>query len=137
MKGQATAEPELPGRDFRLDAASGVPFYRQIIDQVLFGIASGRLKPGEQLPTARQLAVDLAINLNTVAKAYKEMEIRGIVETQQGSGTFIADRPVSKPALERRKAVDRLVDELVRRASELGLSVDEIVEVLRERTKAR
>jgi GntR family transcriptional regulator len=135
MKGQATAEPELPGRDFRLDAASGVPFYRQIIDQVLFGIASGRLKPGEQLPTARQLAVDLAINLNTVAKAYKEMEIRGIVETQQGSGTFIADRPVSKPALERRKAVDRLVDDLVRRAAELGLSVDEIVAVLRERTK--
>jgi DNA-binding transcriptional regulator YhcF (GntR family) len=137
MKGQATAEPELPGRDFRLDAASGVPFYRQIIDQVLFGIASGRLKPGEQLPTARQLAVDLAINLNTVAKAYKEMEIRGIVETQQGSGTFIADRPVSKPALERRKAVDRLVDDLVRRAAELGLSVDEIVVVLRERTKGR
>ena len=137
MKGQAAAEPELPGRDFRLDAASGVPFYRQIIDQVLFGIASGRLKPGEQLPTARQLAVDLAINLNTVAKAYKEMEIRGIVETQQGSGTFIADRPVSKPALERRKAVDRLVDDLVRRAAELGLSVDEIVVVLRERTKGR
>jgi len=135
MKSQGAAEPELPGRDFRLDAASGVPFYRQIIDQVLFGIASGRLKPGEQLPTARQLAVDLAINLNTVAKAYKEMEIRGIVETQQGSGTFIADRPVSKPALERRKAVDRLVDDLVRRAAELGLSVDEIVAVLRERTK--
>src|SRR5262245_12751999 len=137
MRGQGAAEPETPGTDFRLDASSGVPFYRQIIDQVLFGIASGKLKQGEQLPTARQLAVDLAINLNTVAKAYKEMEIRGIVETHQGSGTFIADRPVSKPALERRKTVDRLVDDLVRRASELGLSVDEIVAVLRERSKGR
>ena len=75
---------------FRLDASSGVPFYRQVIDQVLLAIADGRLKPGTQLPTVRQLAVDLAVNLNTVAKAYREMEIRGIVETQQSTGTFIA-----------------------------------------------
>jgi GntR family transcriptional regulator len=123
------------GTEFRLDTTSGVPFYRQIIDQVLFGIASGRLQPGAQLPTARQLAVDLAINLNTVAKAYKEMEIRGIVETQQGSGTFIADRPLSKPALEKRKALDRLVDEIVRRGSEIGLSVADVVSALQERSK--
>ena len=75
---------------FRLDAASEVPFYRQIIEQVLLAVADGRLKPGTQLPTVRQLAVDLSINLNTVAKAYREMEIRGIVETQQGTGTFVA-----------------------------------------------
>ena len=123
------------GPEFRLDTTSGVPFYRQIIDQVLFGIASGRLQPGAQLPTARQLAVDLAINLNTVAKAYKEMEIRGIVETQQGSGTFIADRPVARPALEKRKALDRLVDEIVRRGSEVGLSIADVVSALQERSK--
>ena len=80
---------------FRLDLSSGVPFYRQIIDQVLLGVADGRLSPGAQLPTVRQLAVDLSVNLNTVAKAYREMEIRGIVETQQGTGTFVATGAVT------------------------------------------
>ena len=63
-----------------------MPFYRQVIDQVLLAVADGRLKPGTQLPTVRQLAVDLSVNLNTIARAYREMEIRGIVETQQGTG---------------------------------------------------
>src|SRR5208337_1145811 len=74
---------------FILDPSSGTPFYRQIIDQIKFGIASGKLKTGEQLPTVRALAVQLKINLNTIAKAYKELEILGILDTQQGSGTFI------------------------------------------------
>ena len=75
---------------FLLDYSSGVPIYRQIIDQIRFGIASGQLKLGEQLPTVRALAVELKVNLNTVSKAYKELEIRNILETQQGSGTFIS-----------------------------------------------
>ena len=74
---------------FLLDYSSGVPVYRQIIDQIIFGIASGQLKLGEQLPTVRALAVELKVNLNTVSKAYKELEIKNIVETQQGTGTFI------------------------------------------------
>src|SRR5688572_14110337 len=89
---------------FRLDPSSGVPFYRQIIDQVLLAVADGRLKPGAQLPTVRQLAVDLSVNLNTVAKAYREMEIRGIVETQQGTGTFIAARVSDSKSREKKKA---------------------------------
>ena len=88
---------------FRLDPSSGVPFYRQIIDQVLLAVADGRLKPGTQLPTVRQLAVDLSVNLNTVAKAYREMEIRGLVETQQGTGTFVATRRADRRPAERRK----------------------------------
>ena len=75
--------------EFKLDPKSGVPFYRQIIDQIRYGIATGTLKVGEQLPTARSLAVQLKINLNTVNKAYKELEIQKVLETQQGSGTFI------------------------------------------------
>src|SRR5512133_357009 len=75
---------------FVLDPKSGTPFYRQIIDQILFGIASGNLKAGEQLPTVRALAVELKVNLNTVTKAYKELEIQKILETQQGTGTFIS-----------------------------------------------
>lgn len=75
---------------FLLDYSSGMPIYRQIIDQIRFGIASGQLKLGEQLPTVRALAVELKVNLNTVSKAYKELEIKNILETQQGTGTFIS-----------------------------------------------
>ncbi|HEX4595453.1 MAG TPA: GntR family transcriptional regulator, partial [Bryobacteraceae bacterium] len=78
--------------DFKLDSRSGVPVYRQIIDQVLGGIAAGSLNAGDQLPTVRQLAVDLAINPNTVVRAYRELEIREVLATQQGTGTFITDK---------------------------------------------
>ena len=118
---------------FRLDSASGVPFYRQVIDQVLLAVADGRLSPGTQLPTVRQLAVDLSVNLNTVAKAYREMEIRGIVETQQGTGTFVADRPSSTGAAERRKALERFVDELLARAGSSGFTVEEVADAVASR----
>ena len=75
--------------DFKLDPKTGTPFYRQIIDQIKFGIAAGNLKTGEQLPTVRALAVELKVNLNTVAKAYRELEIQKILETQQGTGTSV------------------------------------------------
>lgn len=120
---------------FRLDAASGVPFYRQIIEQVLLAVADGRLRAGTQLPTVRQLAVDLSINLNTVAKAYREMEIRGIVETQQGTGTFVATRRADRRPAERRKALEGLVDRFVALATSGGFSLDELAEALVERAE--
>jgi len=123
--------------NFRLDSSSGVPFYRQIIDQVLLAVADGRLKPGTQLPTVRQLAVDLSVNLNTVAKAYREMEIRGIVETQQGTGTFVAARSGAK-SRERRKALQDLVDRLIANGEALGIPMEDLLEALVERAeKAR
>ena len=76
----------------KLDLRSGVPVYRQIIDQVRGGIAGGTLAAGDQLPTVRQLAVDLAINPNTVLKAYRELELGGALETHQGTGTFISNK---------------------------------------------
>src|SRR3984885_13379264 len=88
---------------FRLDLASGVPVYRQIIDQVLGGMAAGTLAPGTQLPTVRQVAVDLAINPNTVVRAYRELEIRGVLETQQGTGTFISNQKVQRNDVERQR----------------------------------
>ncbi len=122
---------------FRLDSSSGVPFYRQIIDQVLLAVGDGRLKPGTQLPTVRQLAVDLSVNLNTVAKAYREMEIRGIVQTQQGTGTFVAARTGAK-SREKRKALQDLIDRLLANAEALGVPMDDVVEALVERAeKAR
>ena len=121
---------------FRLDASSGVPFYRQVIDQVLLAIADGRLKPGTQLPTVRQLAVDLAVNLNTVAKAYREMEIRGIVETQQGTGTFIAARSSDGKSREKKKALTALVDRFVANGEALGIPMSDLVDALVERAES-
>jgi GntR family transcriptional regulator len=121
-----------PG-SFRLDAASGVPFYRQVIDQILAGIATGTLKPGDRIPTVRSLAVDLAVNPNTIARAYKELEIRGVLATQQGTGTFVADREVSVDEVERRRLVDQLLDEFLARAARQGLTLAEIRSALAER----
>jgi GntR family transcriptional regulator len=122
-------------RLFRLDTSSGVPFYRQIIDQVLLAVADGRLTRGTQLPTVRQLAVDLAVNLNTVAKAYREMEIRGIVDTQQGTGTFVSTRRAQRRSGERRRALEGLVDRFVSLAASSGFSLDELAETLTERAE--
>jgi GntR family transcriptional regulator len=122
---------------FRLDPASGVPFYRQITDQVLGGIATGSLAAGEQLPTVRALAVELKVNLNTVAKAYKELEIRGVLSTQQGSGTYVAPVEVRRDEVERRRQVVQLVDEFLARAAALGLPPAEVARELDERLGGR
>lgn len=115
---------------FRLDGHSGVPVYRQLIDQVQGAIASGALKPGDQLPTVRQVAVELEINPNTVLRAYREMEIRGVVDTQQGTGTFISDRAVSASPDERQRQATQLAAELAARAGAAGLTVDDLIDAL-------
>ena len=117
---------------FRLDLASGVPVYRQIIDQVLGGMAAGALAPGTQLPTVRQVAVDLAINPNTVVRAYRELEIRGVLETQQGTGTFISNQKVQRHEVERRRQLNQIVSEFVSRAGAAGFTVEDLVEQLNE-----
>jgi len=117
---------------FRLDPQSGVPVYRQIIDQVLAGLAAGALCGGEQLPTVRQLAVDLAINPNTVVRAYRELEIRGVIETQQGTGTFISHKKIEPDRVERQRRLDQLVGEFAARAGAAGFTVAEISARLRE-----
>ena len=119
---------------FRLDQSSGVPFYRQVIDQVLLAVADGRLKPGVQLPTVRALAVDLSVNLNTVARAYREMEIRGIVATQQGTGTFVAQRKPERKTAERRRALDRLVEQFLAATAAQGFTAEEVGEALLEKS---
>ena len=119
---------------FRLDSQSGVPVYRQIIDQVLGGMSAGSLKAGTQLPTVRQVAVDLSINPNTVVRAYRELEIRGVLETQQGTGTFISEQKVKSNEVERRRQLGQLVTEFVSRAGASGFTVEELVEELQERS---
>ena len=120
------------GFAFRLDLHSGVPVFRQIIDQVQAGIATGALGYGDQLPTVRQVAVDLEINPNTVLRAYREMEIRGIVDSQQGMGTFIASRKMEQSKAERERALSQLVSEFVSRAGAGGFSLQELINALRD-----
>mgnify|MGYP006274982453 FL=1 len=115
---------------FVLDPTGGVPFYRQIILQVEMAIADGRLTAGTQLPTVRALAVELEINPNTVARAYSELEIRGIVTTQQGSGTFISDQEVSLDEEERKQILARLVQSFLASVSSYGFSVEDVISYL-------
>jgi GntR family transcriptional regulator len=115
---------------FRLDPHSGVPVYRQIIDQVLAGIAGGSLMTGDQLPTVRQVAVDLAINPNTVVRAYRELEIRGVIETQQGMGTFVAHKKIKHDEVERQRRLTQIVTDFVARAGAAGFTVKELMEQL-------
>src|ERR1700690_104617 len=116
---------------FQLDAHSGVPVYRQLIDQVQGALAAGRLKAGDQLPTVRQVAVDLAINPNTVSRAYREMEIRGLLDTQQGTGTFISDRKVEYSKDDRERILAQLVGEFVSRAGAAGFTLKQLMKALR------
>jgi GntR family transcriptional regulator len=117
---------------FRLDAHSGVPVYRQLIDQVQAGIASGALPAGMQLPTVRQVAVDLTINPNTVSRAYREMEIRGLLDTQQGTGTFVADRRVEFSKDERDRQLSQLAGEFVSRAGAAGFTLKQLIKALKD-----
>jgi GntR family transcriptional regulator len=117
---------------FELDMRSGVPVYRQLIDQVNSSLASGRVSPGDQLPTVRQAAVDLAINPNTVIRAYRELEIRGILSTQQGTGTFVTDAQVEESKVERERRLTRLVDEFAARAGRESFTIEELIARLEE-----
>jgi GntR family transcriptional regulator len=117
---------------FRRDMGSGIPAYRQIIDQILGGIACGGLRPGDQLPTVRQLAVDLAINPNTVVRAYRELEIRGVLSTQQGIGTFVTRETVGADEAERQRQLTLLVSEFMARAGAAGFGASEVVDRIRE-----
>lgn len=117
---------------FRLDMHSGVPAYRQIMDQVTGGIAAGALAGGDQLPTVRQLAVDLSVNPNTVIRAYRELEIRGLLETQQGTGTFISHQEIQRDDSDKQRRLSQLVGEFVARAGSAGFTIEDLMEHLQE-----
>ena len=119
--------------EFKLDLKSGVPFHRQIVDQIRYGIASDRLMPGEQLPTVRALAVHLQVNPNTVRKAYSELEILGILDTQQGTGTFVSHQQVEIDEDEKKRMLRQICDELVARGNQYGFTLTEIVTHMQRR----
>ncbi len=117
---------------FALDLHSGVPVYRQLIDQVRSGVASGSLTAGDQLPTVRQLAVDLAINPNTVMRAYRELELGGLLETHQGTGTFISEKKLEMKSAERERQLVQLAGEFAARAGAAGFALEDLIDRLRD-----
>jgi GntR family transcriptional regulator len=128
--GRTTANAQ--GFQLKLDLHSGVPVYRQLIDQVRTGVAAGTLVAGDQLPTVRQLAVDLAINPNTVLRAYRELELGGSLETHQGTGTFISNKKTVRNSAERERQLTQLANEFAARAGAAGFNVEELLERLSE-----
>lgn len=124
--------PSAAPFQFALDLHSGVPVYRQIIDQVRSGVASGSLNAGDQLPTVRQLAVDLAINPNTVLRAYRELELGGLLETHQGTGTFVANKKVEKNSAERDRRLTQMAGEFAARAGAAGFTLEDLIDRLRD-----
>lgn len=117
---------------FLLDTKSGVPFYRQIIQQIEYNIGVGAIKPGYKLPTVRSLAIELKINPNTVAKAYSELEIRGIVITQVGCGTFVSDKKIEVDELENKKKLEEFALEIIKRAKLLNLKKNDVIKLLND-----
>jgi GntR family transcriptional regulator len=131
MTGKTNSAARLPFR-FALDLRSGVPVYRQLIDQVRSGMALGSLAAGDQLPTVRQMAVDLAINPNTVMRAYRELELSGLLETHQGTGTFVAKKKLERKDAERERQLTQLANEFAARAGAAGFDVEDLLERLGE-----
>src|SRR5438105_3331954 len=114
---------------FQLNPKSGVPIYRQIQDQIRYGIASGLLSVGEQLPTVRSLAVELSVNPNTVIKAYSELEREGILTTEQGTGTFVATQLPAAISKEKREAkLQSLCSEFLAQAARFGFSPKDVMQ---------
>ena len=121
---------------FQLNSKSGVPIYRQIQDQIRYGIASGLLTPGEQLPTVRSLAVELSVNPNTVIKAYTELEREGFLTSEEGSGTFVAAVPFEEACKSAfREEIERLCMSCLTQAARYGYTSEEVVNLLRKYAK--
>ena len=117
----------------RVNPSSSTPIYNQVVDQVKHAVAAGRLKTGDQLPSVRELAIELRINPNTVAKAYRELEQGGVVLARQGSGGFIADRPPTISKTERLKIAEQHVDQAIVQSMSLALEGKEIKDLFLER----
>ena len=105
----------------------------KIAESIETAIRQGGLHPGDQLPTVRQLAVDLSINPNTVIRAYRQLEIEGTLETQQGSGTYVGHQPPEIDRVERQRMLDQILTELLARASNYGFTLDDVLDGLRQR----
>ena len=119
-----------------ISAGDGVPIYLQIVNQVKYLVASGRLEPGAELPPIRALAEQLVVNPNTVARAYRELERAGVVTTRRTAGTFVSDAGSPLARRECLNILSQRVDALLAEARQMGVALEEIIELLRERDEA-
>jgi DNA-binding transcriptional regulator YhcF (GntR family) len=119
--------------DIHISPHDGVPIYLQIVNQVKYLVASGRLAPGEELPAIRVLAERLVVNPNTVARAYRELELAGVVEKRRTAGTYVSDARSRLLRRERLKIVTERIDALLAEARNLGVGTDEVIELVRRR----
>ena len=122
--------------DITINVTDGVPIYRQIANQVKYLVASGLLKPGEELPPIRTLALQLKVTPNTVVKAYGELEISGVIHKRQGSGTFVSDERPQLALRDRRRVIEQRIDALLAEAHQLNFDAGEILRMVRERKAA-
>jgi GntR family transcriptional regulator len=120
----------------RISADDGLPIYLQIVNQVKYLVGSGRLAPGEELPPIRALAEQLVVNPNTVARAYRELELAGVVEKRRTAGTFVSESGTPLARRERMKILAERVDALLAEARQLGIDVELVVELIGRRDQA-
>ena len=118
-----------------ISANDGVPIYLQIVQQVKYLVAAGRLAPGEELPAIRVLAEKLLVNPNTVARAYRELETAGIVTKRRTAGTYVSDGGSPLARRERVKILTERIDALLAEARQMNIGIDEVIELIRERDK--
>ena len=119
--------------DIHISPHDGVPIYLQIVNQVKYLVASGRLAPGEELPAIRVLADRLTVNPNTVARAYRELEIAGVVEKRRTAGTYVSAARSPLARRERLKILTERIDALLAEARQLGVRTDDVIELVRQR----
>lgn len=123
--------------DFKLDFRSNDPIYEQLVAQIKHQIATGTLSPGDQLPTVRQVAADLRVNFNTVARAYRILDDAGIISTQHGRGTFILEPPSPEVTESlRQEDLVRLTERYLRNVFELGFSPEDVQRIFAEKIRA-
>jgi len=130
------AQSEESTVDISINLTDGVPIYRQIVNQVKYLVASGLLRPGEELPPIRTLALQLKVTPNTIVKAYGELEISGILQKRHGSGTFVSDARPQLAVRERRRVIEQRIDALLAEAHQLNYTADDILRMVRERKAA-
>ena len=119
-----------------ISANDGVPIYLQIVNQVKYLVASGRLSPGAELPPIRVLAQRLLINPNTVARSYRELEKAGIVEKHATAGTYVSDQGSPLARSERIKIITTRIDALLAEARQMGISFDDVLKLAQQRHAA-
>jgi GntR family transcriptional regulator len=122
--------------NIHISQTDGVPIYLQIVNQVKYLVASGRLEPGEELPAIRVLAERLLVNPNTVARAYRELEVAGIVTKRRTSGTYVAETGSPLARRERLRILAQRADALLAEARQMNISTDDVIGLLRQRDQA-